>query len=199
MQSSAQHRREKHISLTQCLAGFLVGPDAMWRAKGRMPGWGWKKENTSQDTFSLSFKSQEKSWKWPSMFQVSLHTLATFLGCWSALHFKKVTTSLRSWPHWKEWVWIRRHGPHLSPLPQDGVTPVRRLLAACSCWVLCLTALPRIIAMLPSPSSGLCSHATFRKGKASFHPLSPYSAWALFAALAWHTHSSCDCSLSEFP
>ena len=37
-----------------------------------------------------------------------------------------------------ELTWIRRHGPHLSLFPQDGVTPVLLLLAAYSCSVLCL-------------------------------------------------------------
>lgn len=61
-----------------------------------------------------------------------------FLGCSSALHFKKVTPSSHSWPYWMELTWICRHGPHLSLFPQDGVTPVLLLLAAYSCSVLCL-------------------------------------------------------------
>lgn len=132
----------------------------------------------------------------PSMFQVSLHTLATFLGCSSALHFKKVTTSSQSWPYWMEWMWIRRHGPHLSPFLRmvscQSSSSSQPVPARSSAW----TPLSRIISMLPSPFSGF----PFQKGKACFHLLSPsYSAWALFAALAWHMHGTCDCSLSGFP
>lgn len=132
----------------------------------------------------------------PSVFQVSLHTLATFLGCSSALHLKKVTTSSQSWPYWMERMWICRHGPHLSPFLRtvscQSSSSWQPVPARSSAW----TPLPRITSVLPSPSSGF----PFQKGKACFHLLSPsYSAWALFAALAWHTHGTCDCSLSGFP
>ena len=61
MQSIPQQRREKPLSLTPPLAEFPEGPDTTLRAEGRTLGWGGKKENASQDTFSLSFRSQEKA------------------------------------------------------------------------------------------------------------------------------------------
>ena len=119
-----------------------------------------------------------------------------FLGCSSVLHFKKVTTSSHSWPYWMEWIWIRRHGPHLSLFPQDGVTPVLLLLlAAYSCSVLCLNT-PALDHHLPQVSA---QTPPFRRGKPPSTPSPHLILPAKIAAFAWHTHGTCDRSLFGFP
>lgn len=67
----------------------------MLRAEGRTLGRGGKKENASQDTFSLSFRSQEAAENGQTCFKFLKYS-GSLLRLLSALHFKKVTTYLCS-------------------------------------------------------------------------------------------------------
>lgn len=214
MQSIPQQRREKPLSLTPLLAEFPEGPDTTLRAEGRTLGWGGKKENASQDTFSLSFRSQEEAENGQICFKFLKYS-GYLLRLLSTLHFKKVTKYLCSWPYWMEWIHV--HGPsllpltlHLSPLPPpllsttpstwgcDRARPFpasQPVLALSSAW----TPFLWIIYVLPSLSSGFCSNATFPEAARLLQPfaLSPsHPARSLCSQRLPGTH---DCALSEFP